>query len=187
MHNIEPFYGWLKHYDPEADHRSPFYGVVHNAFFFDRQVHEYLAHPLWESIGSEGLLVKLLYVDYDRGFAVLEMFGVWNDLLENDFKLFIENCLSRMIQEGISRFVLVMENVLNIYLEADDYYQEITEMLGEGGWICLLRTREHVLRELSAYGIDAYFYWAEGLDELRWRKLKPWQLLTLIEGRLLLP
>ncbi|MEM7036006.1 MAG: hypothetical protein AAF570_03430, partial [Bacteroidota bacterium] len=155
---------------------SPFQNVVHNEFFYDRQMHEYLAHPQWETIGAEGLLVKILYANYDHGYAVIEMFGVWNDLIQNDYKLFAENCLTYLIDAGIDKFVLVVENVLNIYLDRDDYYEAVQDEIGAEGWICLLRPREHVVRELEAYDIGQYFYWSEDLDDVFWRKLKPWQL-----------
>lgn len=172
MHDIEPFIGWLRYYDPETDEQSPFFGTEHSQFTLDRGVYEYLAHPLWEDFGSESLLTKVLYVDYDEGFAILEMFGVWNDLLQNDYRLFMENVLTLMVGEGVNKYILVMENILNIYLDADDYYEAMQDEL-EDGWICLLRVRPHVQEQLDEYGISQYFFWSEGLDALFWRKMKP--------------
>ena len=187
MHTLEPFIGWLAHYDPSADERSPFHGVEHSEFHFDRNVYEYLAHPLWEDFGSEGLLTKVLYANYDEGYAILEMFGVWNDLIQNDFKLFAENCLTYLLDAGVNRFILIMENILNIYVDADDYYEALQDEL-EDGWIALVRARPHVQEELEQYGISQYFFWSPNLDALFWRKLKPWQLYQAVEdqmGRLL--
>lgn len=175
MHEVEPHYGWLKYYSAETDPYSPFHHEEHNEFFYDRQVYQYLAHPQWDVIGSESLLVKILYVDYVRGFAILELFGVWNDLLENDFKLLLDNCLSLLIENGVSKFTFIMENILNIYLDADDYYQSFLEELGDG-WACLVRPREHVLAEMRDHEISEYFFWSPDLDDLAWRKLKPWEL-----------
>lgn len=183
MQDLEPFFGWLKLYDPEADEKSPFYGVEHSQFHFDRGVYEYLAHPLWEDFGSDGLLTKILYADYDEGFAILEMFGVWNDLLQNDYKLLAENCLTVLVDQGIQRFILIMENVLNIYLDADDYYDAMQDEL-EDGWICTLRTRPHVQTELNQFGIAQYFYYSPALDALHWRKLKPWQLYAEVSDQM---
>lgn len=187
MHTLEPFIGWLAHYDPTADERSPFHGVEHSEFHFDRNVYEYLAHPQWEDFGSEGLLTKVIYANYDEGYAILEMFGVWNDLIQNDFKLFAENCLTYLLDAGVNRFILIMENILNIYVDADDYYEALQDEL-EDGWITLIRARKHVQEELEQYGISQYFFWSPKLDALYWRKLKPWQLYQAVEdqmGRLL--
>lgn len=180
MHHVEPHYLWLKYYDSEADERSPFHGVVHNEFFYDRQVYQYLAHPQWDFIGSEGLLVKIIFADYERGYAVIELFGVWNDLLENDYRLLAENCLTYLIDNGINKIVLICENILNVYLDSEDYYEAIQDELGDG-WICLIRAREHVQREMQDFSIDQYFFWSEELDELHWRKLTPWQLIGAVD------
>ena len=183
MQDIEPFLGWLKYYSNEQDDHSPFQSVTHNAFSFDRNVYEYLAHPLWDDIESDGLLVKILYADYDSGFAFVELFGVWNDLILNDFKLLSENCLTYLVDAGINKIVLIAENVLNIYLDADDYYEAMQEEL-EDGWMVLLRPREHVVREIEEYGIDQYFFWSEEVDDLNWRKLKPQELFAVIESKM---
>ena len=187
MHDVEPHYGWLKFYSNEQDPNSPFHEVVHNLFEFDRAVYNYAAHPLWEYIESESLLVKILYANYEQGYAIVEFLGEWNDLFENDYRLLAENCLTYLIDAGINKFVFICENVFHIYLDADDYYEAVQEEL-EDGWICLLRAREHVQRELREYNIDSYFYWSAELDALPWRKLKPTQLFEIVErtrGRLL--
>lgn len=188
MHQIEPHFGWLKYYQNELDPNSPFQAVEHNEFFFDRQVYDYLAHPLWDSIESESLLVKILFADYQAGFAIVELFGVWNDLLENDYRVLYENCLQFLVEAGITRIVLIAENILNVYVDANDYYEAVQDEL-EDGWICLLRAREHVLRELEEFDLLGYFYTSMELDDIAWRKLKPWELFRLIDARmqLLLP
>jgi hypothetical protein len=183
MHEIEPFYGWLPYYTTEADDNSPFQSAAHDAFTLDKGVYEYLAHPLWEDFGSDGLLLKILYADYMRGYAIIELLGVWNDLLQNDFKLLAENCLTYLIDAGVQEFILIVENVLNIYVDADDYYEALQEELGEG-WLCLLRPRAHVIDEIEQYDIGRYFFWSEELDALHWRKLKPWELHALVAAKM---
>lgn len=188
MHDVEPYYGWLHLYSHEQDPNSPFHQVEHNLFEFDRAVYNYAAHPLWEDIESESLLVKILYADYEKGFAILEFLGEWNDLFDNDYKLLAENVLTYLIDAGIDKFIFICENVFHIYLEADDYYDAVQDEL-EDGWICLLRAREHVQEQLREFNIDGYFYWSEELDALAWRKLKPTQLFDIVaqnRGRLLL-
>lgn len=183
MHEIEPYYGWLGYYTNEADENSPYQEADHGAYQLEKGVYEYLAHPLWDEFGSDSLLLKILFANYDQGYAIVELFGVWNDLLQNDYRLLAENFLTYMIDAGITRFVFIMENVLNIYLDADDYYEALQDELGDG-WICLLRPRDHVVAEIEEYGIGRYFFWSEELNALNWRKLKPWDLYVLVEAKL---
>lgn len=183
MQDIEPFFGWLKYYSNEADSNSPFQDVTHNAFEYDRNVYEYLAHPLWDDIDSDSLLVKILYANYDDGYAIIELFGVWNDLILNDFKLFSENCLTYLVDAGINKFVFIAENILNIYLDADDYYEAMQEELNEG-WMALIKPRQHVIQEIEDYGIGQYFFWNDDFEELNWRKLKPWELFQLVDSKM---
>ncbi len=183
LHYIEPFYGWLNLYSHEHDECSPFHQVEHNQFYFDRSINRIPAHPLWDDIGSESLLIKILYADYQAGYAVIELFGEWNDLFDNDFKLLVENCLTYLMDHGIKRFVLICENVFHIYPDGDDYYQALQEELEEG-WICILRARKEVWQEMLDYQIGSYFYQSPVLDELEWRKLKPFQLFYFVESRM---
>lgn len=183
FHDIEPFYGWLNLYNHESDPKSPFHEVKHNLFYYDRSVNEMPAHPLWDTIGSESLLVKILFANYEQGYAIIELFGEWNDLYENDYKLLAENCLTYLLDHGINRFILICENVFHAYFETDDYYDAMQEELEEG-WITLVRPRKNVLEELDDYGLTHFFYHSPLLDDLQWRKLKPFQLFELIESRI---
>jgi len=182
FHEIEPFYGWLNLYNHEIDPNSPFHEVEHNMFYYDRSVNQMPAHPLWDTIGSESLLIKILYAQYDEGYAIIELFGEWNDLYENDYKLLAENCLTYLLDCGINKFILICENVFHAYFETDDYYDALQEELEEG-WIALVKPRQTVIEELDAYNLTHYFYQSPLLDNLQWRKLKPFQLFELIESR----
>ncbi len=184
LHDIEPFYGWLSLYSHDQDERSPFHNVDHNQFYYDRSVNHIPAHPLWDDFGSESLLLKILYADYGQGFAIIELFGEWNDLFDNDFKLLAENCLTYLVDEGIQKFILICENVFHIYLEQDDYYQAMQEELEEDGWLCVVRLREHVREEMEQYTVADYFYSSPLLDDIPWRKLKPLQLFALVQSRM---
>lgn len=183
LRDVEPFYGWLDVYDAENDPNSPFHEVVHSEFEYDRYMNNIPVHPLWDDIQSDSLLVKVLYADYERAYAIIELFGEWNDLYQNDFKLLAENCLTYFVDAGINQFILVAENVFNGYFEADDYYEAMQDELGSG-WMCLLRLRPSVAEELEAYHIGQYFFRSEICDEAEWRKMKPFQLYTLIRSRL---
>jgi len=183
MFDVEPFYGWLHLYDPEKDVLSPFYGIEHNVFEYDKRIYDMPAHPLWDEIDSENLLVKILYADYIQGFAILEFMGEWNDLQFNDFNLLCRNCLDYLKDSGINRFILICENVFSAFLEKDDYYAAFQEEL-EDGWIFLLRARPQVIQEFEQYGISAYVTWSPSLDDLNWRKLKPDALYALAEAHI---
>ena len=181
--DIEPYFGWLNLYHHEQDPNSPFHEVEHNQFYFDRSINNIPAHPLWDHFGSESLLLKILFIDYEKGFAIIELFGEWNDLFLNDFKLLAENCLTYLIDAQVHKFILICENVFHMYLEGDDYYQALAEELEEG-WLCALRLREEAKEEMEAYGIAPYFYWNAQLDEFAWRTLKPHQLFQLVDRRM---
>ncbi|MFN8922737.1 MAG: hypothetical protein ACK5XP_07410 [Sphingobacteriia bacterium] len=204
--HIEPFDGWLYLYNHDMDEHSPFHGVEHSLFDYDRAIYTFRAHPLWDQIESESLLVKILYASYPgsylppadphtepdnippaapdgEGFAILELLGEWNDLHENDFRLLWENCLHPLAVAGISRFIFICENVFNVYPGESDYYELATEAL-EDGWMCLLRARPHVLEELEAYEIGRYFYYSPSLADVRWRKMKPWHVYQLVKDNL---
>lgn len=172
MFDVEPFYGWHHLYISEEDENSPFYGMVYNAFEFDRYIYTFPAHPLWDTIDSESLLIKVLFVDYSGGYAIIELIGEWNDLFENDFKLFTENCLLAFTAAGIDKFILICENVFNIYLENDEYYNAFQDEIPDG-WIALIRARDAVLEEITRYGLSGVFYWTKELDLMSWRKMKP--------------
>lgn len=178
--SIEPYYGWRHIYNNDLDAASPFHEVEHNLFAYDRRIYTFNAHPQWETIESESLLVKILYANYERGCAIIELLGEWNDLFQNDFKLLCENCLTFLSDAGVDKFILICENVFNAYLDADDYYEAFGDEIEEG-WMCLFRARPNVLEEFDRYNISQYFYWNPQFDGLRWRKLKPWALFQLVE------
>lgn len=183
LRHIEPFFGWLDHYCHEHDQRSPFHEVEHSLFEFDRSVNHIPAHPLWDDFGSESLLVKILFADYSRKYAILELFGEWNDLYDNDFKLLAENCISLLIEEGINQIILICENVFHGYFETEDYYEALQEEL-EDGWLIAIRMREELQNEMIDFGINQYFFWSPLLDQVPWRTMKPPALYKLACSRL---
>ncbi len=38
-------------------------------------------------MGSETLYLKILFVDYDERYAIIELIGEWNDAINNDIML----------------------------------------------------------------------------------------------------
>jgi hypothetical protein len=78
--------------------RSPFYEREYSEFEYTNQVYNYLLHPQWDEFGSSTLYLKILYVDYKEGFAIIEMIGEWNDAINNDIMF-----LKRDVVEGSLR------------------------------------------------------------------------------------
>ena len=80
MHEIEPYYKWRDDYIAAEDEFSPFYATQYSEFEFDKQIYNYLLHPQWDSFGSNTLYMKVLFVDYERSYCIIEFIGEWNAL-----------------------------------------------------------------------------------------------------------
>ncbi len=183
MHDIEPFYLWRDDYIASEDRYSLFYRRENSEFFFENKIYNYYIHPQWDPFGSPTLYTKVLFVDYDEGYAILEMMGEWNDCLQNDIMFLKRNLAEPMMESGIHRFVLLCENVLNFHADDDCYYEEWNEELTEeGGWVALINTLKHVEEEMKNSHLDYFMSFGYPLNELNWRKLKPEQLVKLIEA-----
>lgn len=180
MHNIEPYYNWIDIYSASADDRSPFFEREYSEFVFTDKVYNHLIHPQWDSIGSPTLFVKLLFADYDEQFCIIELFGEWNDCIENDIMTLIHELLEPLAVEGIEKFILIGENVLNFHGSDDEYYMDWNDHNSEG-WVCLLNFRTHVLEEMTQQNIDSYWLTGGALNQMEWRKLKPAQIVSTIE------
>lgn len=181
MHTLEPHYIWRNLYIASEDKRSPFYGKEYSEFEFTHAVYNYLIHPQWDEFGSNTLYLKILYVHYDQGFAIIEMIGEWNDLLYNDIMYLKRNLVELMMKEGINKFILVGENVMNFHADSDDYYQEWFDELEEG-WIALVNFREHVLDEFKDHHLDYYIAMEGELNEMNWRVLSPLQFYKKVDA-----
>ncbi len=179
MHDIEPFYSWRHLYDAAEDDRSPFYNRQYSEFEFTHSVYDYFIHPQWDEMGSATLYIKILYAGYSRGFAIIEMIGEWNDCLYNDIMYFKRNIIEPLIEEGINKFVLIGENVLNFHSSEDDYYQEWFEEI-EDGWIVALNFRQHVIQEFNSANIDYYIAFGGQFNTIDWRIFSPTQLFDRI-------
>jgi hypothetical protein len=88
-----------------------------------------------------------------------------------------------LFQEGITKYILIGENVLNFHHSDDSYYEEwFDEVCGEDGWIALLDFREHVIQEFESMDIDSYFVMGGDLDIMEWRTMEPAQLILKVES-----
>lgn len=173
MHELEPFYSWENTYRASEDERSPFFGVENDLYQYSHDIYGYYIHPSWDYIGSETLYLKLLYTQYEKKFAIIELFGEWNDTLHNDVMHLKRNVIDHMVAQGVKYFVLLGENILNFHGSDDCYYEEWFEDVEEG-WIAMVNFREFVLREMGKYGIDQYVHHGGDLDEMDdWRTISP--------------
>jgi hypothetical protein len=179
MHDIEPYYNWLHLYNASEDSLSPFFEREHSEFVFEHAVYNYLIHPQWDEFGSQTLYIKILFADYHDGFAIIEMIGEWNDALYNDIMMLKREVIEIMQLEGIDKFILIGENVLNFHASDDSYYEEWFQEV-EDGWVAMLNFREHVLDEFRRAHIDYFINFGGDLDEMHWRKLAPRQLFSRI-------
>ena len=185
MHDIEPHFGWREKYRAEDDELSPFYGREYSEFGFTNRVYNYLLHPQWDEFGAETLYLKQLFTDYDEGYAIIEMIGEWNDAVHNDVMHLKREFIDPLIGNGIHRFIIILEGVLNFHGDDADYYEEWNEEISdEDGWIALLNCHSHVMDELSDTRLDNYLSFGEQFNGLAWRPQKPERIYEAVEGLL---
>jgi hypothetical protein len=180
MHEIEPHYNWRDDYTAEEDERSPFYEREYSEFEFTHNIYNFALHPQWDHIGSPTLFVKLLYADYELGFATIELIGEWNDCLHNDIMFLKREVIDLLMQNGIHQFILIGENVLNFHSSDESYYEEWFDEI-EDGWIAFVNFQEHVLREFENAGLDYFFLSRGELEALSWRTFRPEVLFNYVK------
>ncbi len=180
MQDIEPFYNWRELYISSEDVRSPFYEREYSEFEYTHTIYNYYIHPQWDYMGSPTLFIKIIYADYEAGFAITELIGEWNDAINNDIMILKRDIMDELIRHGINKFILIGENVLNFHASDDSYYEEWFDDIEEG-WIVGVNFREHVLKEMSAANIDYYITFGGEFNDMDWRTHSPLQLLERIE------
>jgi hypothetical protein len=181
MHDIEPYFNWRDYYISSEDERSPFYAREYSEFEFTDQVYNYMIHPQWDNIGSSTLFIKILYTDYEEGYTVIELIGEWNDAINNDIMTLKRDIVEPLIYEGVDKFILIGENVLNFHYSDDCYYEEWFDEL-EDGYIALINFHEHVVKEFVEINLDQYFVLGGELEELSWRTYAPAQFFGKIDS-----
>jgi hypothetical protein len=183
MHDIEPYYNWRHLYMSEEDERSPFFGREYSEFEFTQTVYNYFIHPQWDDFGSRTLYLKLLFVDYDQGFAIIELIGEWNDAIENDIMTLKREIVDKMISEGIYKYVLISENVMNFHSSDTSYYEEwVDDIRDEGGWIVMLDMPVQSQYDFHQAHIDRF---VEFLSLPEWRTIQPMHLFAALDNKML--
>ncbi len=187
MHFIEPHYDWRLYYIASEDPHSPFYEREYSEFEFNNTVYNFYLHPQWDYFGSPTLFLKILFSDYDKGYVIIEMIGEWNDAIENDIMTLKRDIIEPLMLEGINKFIIIGENVLNFHYSDDSYYEEWFDEVDDG-WIALINFHDHVIREFEKIGVDHYFLMGGELEDIEWRTYMPQQFFRkvndLVEKRL---
>lgn len=183
MHTIEPFYNWRHLYIADEDPQSPFFGRQYSEFEFTQTVYNYYIHPQWDEFGSQTLYLKVLFVDYETGYAIIEFIGEWNDAIENDIMTLKRDVIDKMIKLGISKYILIGENVLNFHSSDECYYEEWYEDIEEtGGWVVMLGLPSQSSYDFKRAGIERFL---PLLDIPDWRPYSPSNLFTKVDNLLL--
>jgi hypothetical protein len=171
VQDIEPYYNWRHLYTAEEDERSPFFGRTYDEFSFNQTVYNYYIHPQWDEFGSRTLYMKLLFADYEDGYAILELIGEWNDAIENDIMTLRREVTDELYKEGINKFILIAENVLNFHSSDDSYYEEWYEQVTDGGgWVAIIDMPSQTQYDFIRTRLTHY---VTLLDFELWRTLKP--------------
>ena len=182
MHDIEPWHGWRDEYSAELDQKSPFYGRKYDEFTFSNKIYNYFIHPQWDFFGSETLFGKILYADYKRHFAMIELIGEWNDCITNDSMFLKRDLADILIKHNIFKFVVFCDNVLNFHGDDDSYYEEWYEDIRDDrGWVCLVNTFDHVSMEMNKYRLANYIHFGPEYNSIAWRTKKPAFIIDEIE------
>ncbi len=185
MHTIEPFSNWLKYYDSSLDDQSPFYGKEYNYDLYTETIYGYYIDPAWDSFGSETLYLKILYIDYHEQVAILELLGEWNDTLHNDIMELKRNIIEPLLTEGIHKFILLGENIMNFHGADDCYYEEWQQDIAEqGGWIAAVSFPEFVRNEMKRFQLHLHVEMGDNLTIGNWRTLHPHRFYQLVEGHI---
>ena len=111
------------------------------------------------------------------------MIGEWNDCLSNDIMFLKREVIDVLADQGVSKFILICENVLNFHGSDDCYYEEwAEEVIEEGGWICLINTLEHVAQEMKETQLAPYLHFGDAFNDINWRPHKPKALYRALDA-----
>jgi len=171
LQHIEPYYNWRHLYTAEEDKLSPFYRRTYSEFEFSHTIYNYYIHPQWDDFGSRTLYMKILFADYDQNYVIIELLGEWNDAIENDIMTLRRDITDIMFARGITKFILIAENVLNFHSSDDSYYEEWQEQLEDtGGWVVIIDMPPQSQYDFKLARLTNYI---ELVDFPQWRTLKP--------------
>jgi hypothetical protein len=182
MQDIEPYFNWRHIYVSEEDERSPFYGREYSEFEFSQTIYNYYIHPQWDDFGSRTMYLKVLIADYEEQYAVLEFIGEWNDAIENDIMTLKRDVIDHFLKQGIFKFIIIGENILNFHGIERDYYEEWYEdVMDENGWVVIVNMPEQSQYDFKKLKLNRYL---ELMEIENWRIYKPIHLFRKINEEL---
>ena len=127
--------------------------------------------------------MKVLFVDYEQNYAIIELLGEWNDAIENDIMTLRRDITDNMFAKGINKFILIAENVLNFHSSDDSYYQDWWEELEENnGWVAILDMPKQSQYDFVNARLNNYI---ELMDFPQWRTLKPELVFEQIDNKIM--
>ena len=182
MQDLEPFYLWRELYIAAEDELSPLHGSIYSELEYSNTIYNYYIHPQWDMFGSSTLYLKILFADYEKQFAIIEFIGEWNDAIENDIMELKREVLEKFMLEGIYKFILIGENVLNYHSDGKDYYEELyDEVSEENGWVVCLNMPEQTQYDFKQARLNRF---VELMELENWRTYKPFHLFKKIDNEL---
>jgi hypothetical protein len=120
----------------------------------------------------------VLIADYDEQYIIIELIGEWNDAIENDIMNLKREVADKFMAEGIYKFRLIAENVLNFHSSDKEYYVEwFDEVTDEDGWLVCLNMPEQTQYEFTGAKLNRYI---ELMTIDNWRIYKPFHLFKKI-------
>ncbi len=183
MQDIEPYYNWRHMYVAEEDKQSPFFGRTYSEFEYSQTLYNFYIHPQWDDFGSRTLYLKILFVDYDQQFAIIELLGEWNDAIENDIMTLRRDITDLLYKQGIIYFILIAENVLNFHSSDDSYYEEWREQLEDDrGWVAIVNMPEQSKYDFRKARLTNYI---ELVEMEQWRTLKPEIIFQALQSEMM--
>ena len=88
--------------------------------------------------------------------------------------------LEKFMDEGIFKFILVGENVLNFHSDGKDYYEELyDEVSDESGWVVCLNMPEQTQYDFKKAHLNRF---VELMELDNWRTYKPFHLFRKIDS-----
>lgn len=180
MQDIEPYDSWSYLYTSHEDEQSPFYGREYSEFEYINTIYNYYIHPLWDDFGSRTLYLKILMVDYEMGYIIIELIGEWNDAIENDIMTLKREVIDQFQALGIHKYILIVENVLNFHSSDESYYEEWFEEVNDNnGWVTFINMTQATKHDFTKLNLDSYI---PLLDIPNWRTYKPDGLFQKIDN-----
>ena len=107
---------------------------------------------------------------------------VWNPE-EKEIVELKREVLEKFMEEGIYKFILIVENVLNFHSDGKDYYEELhEEVTDENGWVVCLNMPEQTQYDFKQAHLNQFIELME-LDN--WRIYRPFHLFKKIDAELM--